>query len=342
MENLAMSEMNKETVTETKPIKPKKSIKKSKIVLIAGVIILLIICAVLMYLRDVKVEENQYFVRCRVNTETNTDVSTIYYYDVEEHEIKEIANIDGYMRRGVVNEDRTQMLAIVDGNIILYDLIDWSILKKVTFSDLENRLNIQEDVHYIWSQHDFTDDGKGVYFTMRIEGEYQACLYYIETDELKVLSEGIDFMDSEYVGDYIYYIDYEDDSIKRYHADACITETMVSFSEKINSFSVSPNGEKILIDVLNPYPGLTDELYLYDIKEDKLHVAERGYYFSDFVWNGDSYVYVEEHWGILSDINPSIKVDNGRGIMDKEIYQIKGFFKGGTLWLIENPSGGES
>ena len=338
-----MSEMNKETVTETKPIKPKKSIKKSKIVLIAGVIILLIICAVLMYLRDVKVEENQYFVRCRVNTETNTDVSTIYYYDAEEHEIKEIASINGYMRRGVVNEDESQMLAIVDGNIILCDLIDWSILKKVTFSDLENKLGIQDkEVSYWWPDFDFTDDGEGVYITMCIEGDYQSFLYHIATDKLELVAEDMELDDSEYVGDYIYYIDYEDDSIKRYHADACITETMVSFSEKINSFSVSPNGEKILIDVLNPYPGLTDELYLYDIKEDKLHVAERGYYFSDFVWNGNSYVYVEEHWGILSDINPSIKVDNGRGIMDKEIYQIKGFLKGGTLWLIENPSGGES
>ena len=258
-----MSEMNKETVTETKPIKPKKSIKKSKIVLIAGVIILLIICAVLMYLRDVKVEENQYFVRCYVDSETDNETSVIYFYDANQHKVKELVSINGYMRRGVVNEERTQLLALVDSTIILYDLTSENILKKVNYYELENQLGVQRDGAYWWPQFDFTDDGKGVYITMNLEENYQTYLYYIETDELKLVTEGIYFPHSEFVGDYIYYIDYEDDSIKRYHMDTCVTETMVSFSVTIDDFSVSPGGDKILINAR--IPGTTDELYMYDI-----------------------------------------------------------------------------
>ena len=336
MENLVMNEINKETNNEETKAKSKKIGKKTKILLVVMAMSMVIICAVLLYLRDVKVEENQYFVRCYVDYETDAETSVIYCYDADEHEIKEIARTRGYMRRGVVNKEGTCLIALVDNIVILYDLSDGSVLKEVSYSELEKRLGIQTVGSYWWTDFDFTDDGNGVYISMRMEEDDQVYLYDIENDELELIIGEVDFAYPEFVGDYIYYIDYEDDSIKRYHMDTCVTETMVSFSVTIDDFSVSPGGDKILINAR--IPGTTDELYMYDIDSDNLRVVERGYYFIDIVWNGDSYVYVQQYWGGLADINPSIKMDNEIGIMDKEIYQIKGFLKGGTLWLIENPS----
>ena len=317
----------------------KKSEKKGKIILISVSIILLMFMGIILYFLLYKVPENQYFIQYRYDYNTKTETSTIYCYDAEENEVYEIGSINGYMRRGVVNEEQTQLIGILDGGIVLYDLDNGSVIKSVADSELENRLGVQPVAHYLWSQYDFTDDGEGIYITMNLEDNYQVYLYYIETDELNLVIEGVDFEHSEYVGKYIYYIDYVDETrtsvgIKRYHMETCEIESLVSFSAKIDAFAVSPDGEKILI---NAREERRDKLYMYDIEKDTLQVVQRGYYFSDIAWNGDSYIYVEEYWGIIADVNPAIKVDNGFLGPNKVIYRVEGLLKGGNLYLIENP-----
>ena len=113
---------------------------------------------------------------------------------------------------------------------------------------------------------------------------------------------------------------------------------MISLNDNIDKISVSKDGEKILIyDMVNDgnFTLMRNRLYVYEVQNNTLILKEKAYRISDMCWNQESYLYVQEYYGFITNVNPTIKMNTSVFGPDKTIYRIEGFMKGGTLHLLE-------
>lgn len=307
-------------------------VKKGCIIVLVILVLIAVIVGVIVFTNKTSVDSDLYFIRYEFDYETKQGTSTIYQYDADEDKVYEIGSVPGTMDRSAVNEEHTHIIGLLYSRIVLYDLESNEITKEVFYGDLCERAGFEaESVVLIASDFDFADDGNGVYINMRNSNKDSVYLYDFQTDELSLIAEGEDMGDLEYVDNNIFYLNSE--GIIKYDLET--GEEVVLVSGDIYEFAVSPNGDKILYHVKQTtYHSV---LYLYDFSTKEITKVEEAYWFSDIGWLKESYVYVETYRGVLCDANPTVKISMENNERDKVIYRIKGFLKGGTIFLVENP-----
>lgn len=237
---------------------------------------------------------------------------------------------------GAVNEEQTHIIGIGTGSVMLYDLQKKEIVITVTAEELKERANMM-NARIIKEDFDFASDGNSIYITM-IEDEIgKVFLYNIITDELELILEDKYLASFEYVDENnVFYKSGTD--LYRYDIETSSRKKLISLNDNINEISVSADGEKILIyDIVNDgnFTLIRNRLYVYEVQKDSLILREKVYRISDMCWNGEAYLYVQEYYGLITNINPTIKVNTSVFGPDKTIYRIEGFMKGGTLHLLE-------
>ena len=280
--------------------------------------------------------EDVYFVNYKFDYETDKEISTIYHYIGEEDKVYEIGSFEQHLWRGAVNNEQTHIIGIGTGTVILYDIQKKEIVKTVTGDELKERANMM-NARILKEDFDFASDGNSIYITMIDDKIGKVFLYNIITDELKLIMEDKYLASFEYVDENnIYYKNGTD--IYRYDIETSSDEKIISLNDNIDKISVSKDGEKILIyDMVNDgnFTLMRNRLYVYEVQNNTLILKEKAYRISDMCWNEESYLYVQEYYGFITNVNPTIKMNTSVFGLDKTIYRIEGFMKGGTLHLLE-------
>ena len=305
-------------------------VKKGCIIVLVILLLIAVIVGVIVFTNKTSVDSDLYFIRYEFDYETRQGTSTIYQYDADEDKVYEIGTVRGPLNRSAVNEEHTHIIGLVNTKIIMYDLETNEIIKEVSLNDLEERAGL-ESASIRSANIDFTDDGSGVYINMQKSGKDSVYLYDFQTDEFSLIAEGEDMDDLEYVDNNIFYR--KDRNIVKYDIET--GEEVVIVSGDVRGFKVSPNGEKILYHVRET--SHYSVLYLYDFATEEITKVEEAHGVQDIGWLKESYVYVETYRGVLCDANPTVKISLENSERDEVIYRIKGFLKGGTIYLVENP-----
>lgn len=324
-----MNKIEENNIPKTK----KKKFSVLKIALICFVTIILSVVGFIVItdiIADYPEPTDFYFVRYRFDFDTDTGTSTIYQYDANEDEVYEIGSVPGALARSAVNPEHTHIIGVLSGNLILYDLEIKTITKQVSLSELKERVGL-EDVSMLRRDFDFAEDGNKIYVPMSKSDMTEIYIYDFKSDSIELFTEHEDLSYFEYANGNAYYTD--DGNLYEYNIATRETKKLVS--DIVFHFTISPDGEKILI--YDNYTSSQSRLYLYSMNDGTLELVERDYAYSDIDWNSDTYVYEVQYPGLLCDVNPTIKINTSRFGPDKVIYRINGFMKGGTIYLVENP-----
>lgn len=327
-----MNKVEKNNIPKLK----KKKYKVLKILLICFASIILSVIgfiAITDIIADYPEPTDFYFVRYRFDYDTDTGTSTIYQYDADEDEVYEIGSVPGALVKSAVNPEHTHIIGILDGrkSCILYNLQNKEIEVEVYLEEIGIKVN-ETNVTYSKFDFDFSDDGNSIYMIMQTEGLDKLYEYNLKEDEITLLDENAFFSHYEYGQEYVLFK--ENGNVSKYYFTDGTISTVVDIKDDIKEFTQNFNGEKILLD--SKYNSWQCGVYIYDAQRGT-QCVEKGYSFCDMTWLGETYVYVETYPGLLCDVNPTIKINTSRFGPDKVIYRIKGFMKGGTIYLVENP-----
>lgn len=317
---------------------PKTKKKKSSILKIILICLAMFIFSIIGFIivtdiiADYPEPTDFYFVRYQFDYDTDTGTSTIYQYDADEDKVYEIGSVPGALVKSAVNLEHTHIIGVLNErqSCILYNLQDKEIEVEVYLEEIGSKANELNATYSIFD-FDFSDDGNSIYMIMQVEGPDKLYEYNLKEDEITLLDEDAFFSHYEYGAEYVLFK--KDGNVNRYNIKDGTISTVVDIDEEIKDFSQSLNGEKLLLD--SKYNSWQRGLYIYDTQRGT-QCVEKGYFFSDMTWLRESYVYVETYPGLLCDVNPTIKINTSRFGPDKVIYRIKGFMKGGTIYLVEN------
>ncbi len=314
--NSKQSENKKET----------KAKRKERLKLLA----VLVIAAFFTYLfteRSFPAPDDFYFMKRVEDWDTYEWTTTIYTYDAETKTVSEYDQLEGYLKPGKINEERTQITSYMNGQIVLYNMPEKSLETMITGAEIIERTNMEE-----YETISFTEDG--VY--LRLEYGDTEHMYYYDSaeDQFSLVMMNIEeYKRFQVVGDNIYYL--YDDVIYCYNME---TKSMVcTFAPGVDiwTFSISPEQERIaVIDIVRDYNWQMFQQYrlsVYDLHTCKLISTENDYAIYSVYWYEDSYLYYTSDYGIFTDTNPTLWANTHKIGPDKKIYDNGEFWSGGDF-----------
>lgn len=313
-------------IEENKAISDKKAKRKEQLKFLT----VLAIAAFFTYLfteRSFPAPDDFYFMKRVEDWDTYVWTTTIYSYDAKTRTVSEYDQIEGYLKAGKINEERTRITSYMGGQVVQYNVPEKSLETMISGEEIIERTNMEE-----YETISFTEDG--VY--LRLEYGDTEHLYYYDSveDQFHLVMMHIEkYKRFQVVDDNIYYL-YED-VIYCYNIE--MKSTVCTFDPGVDvwTFSISPKQERIaVIDIVRDYNWQMFQQYrlrVYDLQTGKLISTEKDYAIYSVYWYEDSYLYYTSDYGIFVDTNPTLWANTHKIGPDKKIYDNGEFWSGGDF-----------
>lgn len=290
----------------------------------------LVIVAFFTYLfaeRRFPAPDDFYFMKRVEDWDTYVWTTTIYSYDAQNQAVSEYDQIEGYLKAGKINEERTQITSYMNGQIVKYNVPEKSMETMITGVEIKERTNMEE-----YETISFTEDG--VY--LRLEcGDADHLYYYdsVEDQFYLVMMHIEEYKRIQVVNDNIYYL-YED-VIYCYNTETKSTVCAFDPGVDVWTYSISPQQDRIaVIDIIRDYRWQMFQRYrlsVYDLQTGKWISTETDYGIYSVYWYEDSYLYYTSDYGIFVDTNPTLWANTHKIGPDKKIYDNGKYWSGGDF-----------